>query len=128
LNKDRFYYLTGEQWEQINRLLPAEDRGRGRPPIVKNRDALEGILHILRTGTPWRDLPRVYGPWHTIYMRWQRWINRGVWWNILMLLKRLKRVDLQIVFLDSTVVRAHQHAAGARKKTANKPWAARAAD
>jgi transposase len=125
---DRLYYLTDEQFEQINRLLPPEDSGRGRPPTVKNREALEGILHILRTGTPWRDLPPAYGHWHTIYMRWQRWIERGVWEDILMLLKRLKGVDLKMVFLDSTVVRAHQHAAGAAKKKALRPSAVPAAD
>ena len=74
------------------------------------------------------DLPNAYGPWHTIYMRWQRWIARGVWGEILGLLKRLKGVDLSIVFLDSTVVRAHQHAAGAAKKKANRPWVAPGAD
>ena len=121
LRRDRWYYLTDEQFEQINRLLPPEDSRRGRPPKVKNREALEGILHVLRTGTPWRDLPKAYGPWHTIYRRWQRWIERGVWWNILRLLKRLKGVELKSVFLDSTVVRAHQHAAGAAKKKAIRP-------
>jgi transposase len=124
---DRLYYLTDEQFTQINRWLPPEDSGRGRPPKIRNRDALEGILHILRTGTPWRDLPPAYGAWHTIYMRWQRWVERGVWWNILMVLTRLKRIDLHIVFLDSTVVRAHQHAAGAPKKRVTQPLAARAA-
>jgi transposase len=69
---DRLYCLTDEHFEQINRLLPPEGSGRGRPPTVKNREALEGILHILRTGTPWRDLPSADGPWHTIYRRWQR--------------------------------------------------------
>ncbi len=54
---DRLYYLTNEQFEQINRLLPPEQGRRGRPPTVKNREVLEGILHVLRTGTPWRDLP-----------------------------------------------------------------------
>ena len=125
---DRLYSLTDEQFEQINRLLPPEDSGRGRPPTVKNREALEGILHILRTGTPWRDLPPAYGHWHTIYLHWQRWIERGVGGDLLMLLKRLKGVDLKMVFLDSTVVRAHQHAAGATKKKAIRPSAVPAAD
>ncbi len=125
---DRLYYLTDEHFEQINRLLPPEASGPGRPPIVRNREALEGILHILRTGTPWRDLPPAYGHWHTIYMRWQRWIERGVWRDILKLLRRLKGVELKIVFLDSTVVRAHQHAAGAAKKKVIRPSAAPAAD
>jgi len=57
---ERLYYLTDEQFEQINRLLPPADGRRGRPPKVKNREALEGILHVLRTGTPWRDLPKAY--------------------------------------------------------------------
>ena len=123
---DRLYYLTEEQFTPLNRFLPPEESGRGRPPKIRNREALEGILHILRTGTPWRDLPKEYGAWHTIYMRWQRWVERGVWWNILLVLTRLKRIDLHIVFLDSTVVRAHQHAAGAPKKRATKPLGARA--
>jgi transposase len=124
---DRLSYLTEEQFTPINRLLPPEDSGRGRPPKIRNREALEGIWHILRTGTPWRDLPPAYGAWHTISMRWQRWVARGVWWNSLMVLTRLKRIDLQIVCLDATVVRAHQHAAGAPKQRATQPWAARAA-
>ena len=96
--------------------------GRPRSGIV----SLEGILYILRTGTPWHDFPQAYGAWYPIDMRWQRWVERGVWWHILMVLKRLKRIDLQIVCLDSTVVRAHQHAAGAPKKRATTPSAARA--
>jgi transposase len=55
---DRLYYLTEEQFTPINRLLPPEQGGRGRPPKIRHREALEGILHILRTGTPWRDLPQ----------------------------------------------------------------------
>lgn len=113
---ERLYILTDAQFSQLERLLPRNAHGKGRPLKISNRDALEGILHIMRTGTPWRDLPKEYGYWHAIYMRWKRWVDNGVWWNILMLLKRLKRVDVQIVFLDSTVVRAHQHAAGAPKK------------
>lgn len=62
---ERLYYLTDEQFAQITRLLPPADSGRGRPPRGKNRAAREGIRHILRTGTPWRDGPRGYGRWHT---------------------------------------------------------------
>ncbi len=125
---DRLYYLTDEHFEQINRLLPPEESRRGRPPKVKNREALEGILHVLRTGTPWREVPKAYGRWHTIYRRWQRWIDGGVWWNILRLLQRLKGIDLKRVCLDSTGIRAHPHAAGAAKKKASRPWVAPAAD
>ena len=124
---NRLYYLTDEQFTQINRLVPPEESGRGRPPKLSTRDAREGTWHILRPGTPWRDFPQASGAWHTISMRWQRWVERGIWWHILMVLKRLKRIDLQRVFLDATVVRAHQHAAGAPKKRGTTPWAARAA-
>jgi transposase len=124
---DRLYYLTEEPFTQINRLLPPEQGGRGRPPKIRNREALEGILYILRTGTPWRDFPKEYGDWHPVYMRWQRWVERGVGWQLLLVLKRLKRSDLDIVCLASTVVRAHQHAAGAPKNRAIRPSAARAA-
>ena len=54
-SRDRLYDLTDEPFEPINRLLPPEESGRGRPPTVKNCEALEGVLHVLRTGTPWRD-------------------------------------------------------------------------
>jgi transposase len=124
---DRLYYLTEEQFTQLNRLLPPEDSGRGRPPKIRHREALEEILHILRPGTPWRDVPQAYGAWHTISMRWQRWVERGVWWKVLRVLTRLKRSALQRVCRASPVVRAHQHAAGAPQKRAPQPLAARAA-
>ncbi|HYQ91681.1 MAG TPA: transposase [Candidatus Competibacteraceae bacterium] len=125
---ERWYYLTDEPFEPINRWLPPEDGRRGRPPKVQNRAALEGILPVLRTGTPWRELPTAYGRWHTIYRRWQRWIDGGVWWHLLRLLKRLKGVELKSGFLDSTVIRAHQQAAGAAKKQALSPAVAPVAD
>lgn len=124
---NRFYILSDEDFAQLERLLPRDPLGRGRPPKVSDRDALEGILYALRTGTPWRDLPKDYGPWHTIYMRWVRWIQRGAWEDMLKILQRLKPLELEIVFLDSTIVRAHQHAAGAQKKEASKRWGARVA-
>src|SRR5689334_5358155 len=78
-----------------------------------------------RTGCPWRDLPTVYGPWHTIYMRWRRWVDAGVPERaaqaILAARQRVGDFDPALALLDSTVVRAHQHAAGARKK--NRPRA-----
>ena len=58
---NRFYYLTEDQFTQINRWLPPEESRRGRPPKIRNREALEGSLYIMRTGTPWRDLPAEYG-------------------------------------------------------------------
>jgi transposase len=67
---DRLYYLTDEQFTQLNRWLPPEDSGRGRPPKIRNREALEGRVPSLRTGTPWRAFPKASGAWPTIDMRW----------------------------------------------------------
>ncbi len=115
----RLYLLTEDQFEQISRLLPPEAGRPGRPPKIGLRHVLEGVLHILRTGTPWRDLPEAYGDGRVIYLRWRRWVERNLWWNLLEVLQTLKAVDWKVVFLDSTVVRAHQQAAGARKKKGN---------
>jgi transposase len=80
---------------------------------------LNGILWVLRTGAPWRDLPERYGKWTTIYSRFQRWRKSGTWERMFAKLQtalaRENNVDWEIHFLDSTTVRAHQHAAGAKK-------------
>ena len=124
---ERWYYLTAEPFEQINRGRPPAASGRGRPPTVKHREALEGILHILRTGPPWREVPPAAGPWHTLDRRWQRGLERGGWANILRLLQRLQGVDRKNGLLDSTVGGAHPHAAGAAPTNAIRPAAALAA-
>lgn len=80
----------------------------------------------MRPGTPWRDFPKEYGAWHTMYMRWQRGVERGGGWHSLLSRTRLKRMERHLVFLDSTGGRVHQPAAGAPPKRGPKPWAARA--
>jgi transposase len=90
---------------------------RGAPPALADRDFVEAVLYLARTGTPWRDLPPRFGKWQAVYQRFRRWIDRGTW---LGLLRALPGEDLGAVtalFVDGTVVRAHQHAAGAPKKT-----------
>ena len=94
---------------------------------------VEAILWRLRTGAPWRDLPERYGPWPTVYTRFWRWTRTGVWERILAAVQRRAdaagQVDWTVHFVDGTVIRAHQHAAGARGGTRRpRRWArARAA-
>lgn len=115
--------LTNEQWDRLKPLLPPQKPHTGRP-ANDHRTVMNGILWILRTGAPWRDLPERYGKWTTVYSRFQRWRKAGVWDRILGEVQALadQQGDLnwEIHFVDGTIVRAHQHAAGA-KKAVQKP-------
>ena len=110
--------LTDEQWERLKSLLPPQKARTGRPSR-DHRTIVDGILWVLRTGAPWRDLPERYGPWQTVASRFYRWRKAGVWQRILEALQQQAdaegRLDWQIHFVDSTVIRAHQHAAGAKR-------------
>lgn len=101
---------------------------RTKPVMLAAKDnrLFVAVLWVARTGCPWRDLPEVFGPWNSMYKRFSRWSNRGVWHRLFAELA--KDADFEQVFLDSTMVRAHQHAAGAPKKTATKRSGARAGD
>ena len=122
--------LTEEQWARLAPHLPPQRPATGRP----NRDhrtVVEAILWRLRTGAPWRDVPERYGPWQSAYARFRRWQQAGVWDRALAAVQAAADAEGQLDwarhFLDSTTVRAHQHAAGAKKGAATKPSAARAA-
>ena len=111
------YDLTDVQWERLKPLLPPEKPPTGRPNH-DHRRILNGILWIDRTGAPWNDLPSHYGPVGTVSSRFYRWRQAGIWQRVLEALQALAdwqgRVDWSLHFVDSTIVRAHQHAAGAR--------------
>jgi transposase len=113
--------LTDEAWEDIAKILAEIKHKAGRPPAQSDRMFLEAVLYVARTGIPWRDLPEHFGTWDAVYNRFRRWEARGIWKT---LWERLQADELQIarnLFIDSTIVRAHQHAAGALKKTGGKP-------
>ena len=109
----RRYELTDSEWESIEKYLLKKEPGtRGRPPKSK-RDIINGIVWIARSGAPWRDMPERYGPWETVYWWFQQLIENGILTSIF---KDLNvDADMQDVAIDSTSVKAHQHAAGAKK-------------
>ncbi|SEC10171.1 Transposase DDE domain-containing protein [Streptomyces sp. 2314.4] len=99
-------------------LLPKGVKA-GRPPAWPRRQLIDGIRFRVRTGVPWRDVPVEYGPWNRVYDLFRRWQRNGTWQRILTLLQSLADAKGAIVWdlsVDSTVCRAHQHAAGARKQ------------
>lgn len=111
--------LRDDQWKRIENLMQGKAGDRGRSG-ANNRLFVEAVLWIARTGSPWRDLPAEFGPWNSVYVRFARWSDKQVWRQIFAVLR--EDADLEEVFLDSTVVRAHQHAAGAAKKKGTRLW------
>jgi transposase len=109
--------LTNEQWARLKPLLPPQKPWTGRPNLPHRR-IINGILWILRTGAPWEDLPRGYGKHKTISSRYYRWCQQGIWDRIFAELQAQAEtdpsLDWTLHFVDSTVVRADQHAAGAK--------------
>jgi Putative transposase of IS4/5 family (DUF4096) len=73
--------LTDQLWQQVTRLLPPQKPPRGRPAL-DHRRLLEGLLWVMRTGAPWREIPAAYGSWHTLYSRYRRWDEDGLWTRI----------------------------------------------
>ncbi len=110
--------VTDEQWRRLEPLLPPEKPRTGRPNH-DHRRVVSGMLWIHRTGAPWRDLPERYGPVGTVSSRFYRWCRAGVWDRILSALQAEAdargEIDWDLHFVDATIVRAHQHAAGARR-------------
>ncbi len=104
----RRYEITDEQWRRIGHLLPGKASDPGAT-ARDNRLFINAVLWIARSGAPWRDLPERYGEWNSVYQRFNRWARRGRWQTIF---ATLQEPDLEWLMLDSTTVRAHQHAAG----------------
>jgi transposase len=104
--------ISDAEWERVKHLLP------GRPGDTgwvarDNRLFLDAVLWIGKTGAPWRDLPERFGKWNSVWRRFDRWSRKGVWKKVF---EVLCDPDLEWLILDSTVIRAHPHAAGAKKK------------
>ena len=114
----RRHDLTDVQWAALEPLLPVPRRP-GRPPTWTKRQLIDGIRWRVRAGTPWRDIPDCYGSWAAAYALFRRWQRDGTWARMLTALQAVADAAGRIVWdvsVDSTVARAHQHAAGARKR------------
>ena len=117
------FWLSNEQWRRIEPYLPTDVRGKER---VDDRRVISGILHVIKSGCRWNDCPPEYGPATTIYNRFVRWAERGVWERLFReLAARGRSGDTQMI--DSTHVKAHRSASGAKRGSTNRRLAARAA-
>ncbi len=122
----RRYGLRDDQWDRIEALLPGR-KGSVGVTAADNRLFVEAVLYRYRAGVPWRDLPERFGDWKNVHRRFSRWAKSGVWERVFRHLAA--DGDNEYAMLDSTVVRAHQHSAGAKKKTIpTRRSGARAAD
>ncbi len=113
----RRHELSDEQWAQIEPLLPGRNDNPGRSG-ENNRRFVDAVVWIAKTGAPWGDLPERFGNWNSVFQRYNRWCKRGVWQRVFEALGG--NPDLEYLLLDSTIVRAHQHAAGAKGGRATK--------
>ena len=115
----RRYELSDAQWDQISDLFPVKESGRGRP-ARPHRDMLNAMLWVLFSGAAWRDLPERFGPWKTVYSRFCKWKEEGLFTKILsrlhLQLDEEGLLDWSTWHIDSTTSRAHRSAAGGRKK------------
>jgi transposase len=102
--------IRDDQWERIKDLLPGRDGSVG-VTARDNRRFIDAVLYRYRTGIPWRDLPDIFGSFRNVHRRFSRWARKGVWDKLLSVLS--EEADDEYVMIDSTIVRAHQHSAGA---------------
>lgn len=120
--------ISDEMWKMLEKHLEEIRDGRGTKPEQSEREFLEAVLYLVRTGDPWRDLPPQLGNWHSVYCRFRRWEKAGYWRQLWEELSRPEVQKVCALFVDGTTIRAHQHAAGAPKKTArHRLWDALAA-
>jgi transposase len=109
--------IKNKAWKELSRALEKVRSKVGAPGTTDLRLYIAALLHIARTGVPWRDLPSYFGSWKTIYERFRRWEANGTWARLWEVLQQDGFKRARKLFMDSTVVRAHQHAAGASKKS-----------
>ena len=119
------FALRNDQWDRIKNILPGRE-GHVGGTAEDNRLFVEAVLYRFRTGSPWRDLPERFGCWKSVHQRFSRWAKSGVFKRIFKFLASDR--DNEYMMIDATIVRAHQHSAGARKKMARKRSADRAED
>ena len=101
--------------KHLNSLITSCYSAAGRPHKVSNYQVFSAALYVLRTGVSWRDLPKCYGYWHTIYLRFKKGSDRGIWWSILVKWQRDKRLTMDVVMADSTTFKLNRHGGGLKE-------------
>lgn len=119
----RLFPISEEFFNQsIEPLIRLHYRRPGRPPKEGHYHFFCGVLYVLRTGIAWRDLPKCYGRWHTIYTRFKRWSEKGIFWSLVYELQQKKRVlKVNFTWIGSTTVGIHRHGSGCLKKEVPNP-------
>ena len=121
--RTNLFWLSDEQWQEIEPRLPTDVRGKER---ADDRRVISGILHVLKSGCRWKDCPPDYGPPTTVYNRFVRWAERGIWEQLFRALAARSRSDATQM-IDSTHVKAHRSASGGKGGSRNRRSAVRAA-
>ena len=119
--RKQLYWLSDREWQRIEPLLPRGRRGAHR---VDDRRVISGIVHMLRSGARWRDCPAAYGPYTTIYNRFNRWSRQGLWFAIFEALTGHSGI-YGLAAIDSTHIKAHRSAAGGKGGLSSKRSAPR---
>jgi transposase len=117
------YWLSDAEWARIEPLMP---RGRKGAHRVDDRRVISGIVHMLRCGARWRDCPPAYGPYTTIYNRFNRWSRQGIWFEMFERLTGSSGITATVA-IDSSTLKVHRSAAGGKGGRSNRPSADRAA-
>jgi len=117
--------LRDDQWDRMKDLLPGTLSDCG-VTAKDNRLFVEAVLWIARTGSPWRDLPKCFGHWHRVYVRYNRWSKKGIWSKLFETLSDDQ--DLESLMVDGSIVRVHQHGAPKKQNTTNKRLESHAVD
>ena len=120
--------ITNPIWEVLEPLVQSSKKSPvGAKPEISDREFLEAVLYRARTGIPWRDLPEQFGDWNAVYQRWKRWRKAGNFQRLFQAMPADSPAQqVARLFADSTIIRAHPHAAGGGKKGArpNRAWGA----
>jgi transposase len=120
------YNLNDYQWDRIKKFFPDQNSKIFGRPSKDHRVMIDAMIWILRTGAPWRDLPAEFGSWKSVYTRFRRWRVSGLFEKILNAVS--EESDEESVIVDSSVIRAHQHAAGAKGGRSIRPWGGQKVD
>jgi len=113
--KNRLYPVSEEYFDKhISEIITSSFSKAGRPQKITNYQVFCGTLYVLRTGIAWRDLPTCFGYWHSVYLRFKKGSDRGVWWKVLLKLQQDKKATVDVVLVGSTTFKIHRQGGGVK--------------